>query len=520
MKWPALLLVFLAAAPRQDDSRNSNISITKVTFGGRRDRHLLYDLNGDGRLDIVLISYVPVPLARFAPAGFPLFPSRISPRTERRIDIFWNTPSGFSQESRATYVVPRSARAFSIADVLPAPGKEIILFDEAGALAATTQFGDTEIHSADAFRRICDIPAFFDYPSETSLPNWDLVLFGRETASDSIVTPTPDGFVILRADGSGNLKPADVFRVLPAVSAESSTNRFFSVTKSLPRPFLADLDGDGNTDFFVCDPSGAPQMIVYYGKPGGRFAREAAVRPSPPLRRELKSDNLIYEMAEAVDLNHDGVCDFIVSHTEGNIGLWDTLTTSQLIYFGRKGTAGFDPRPDQVVSSAGVSIVPQAIDFDGDGFKDLLVSSYRTDLLSNIKNAVLNSAKVSYFLFLMENGKYPANPTVERDVELDFKVLERGGVEPRAYFSGDFDGDGVNDLLAVEEEKLIRVYKGTRRKAGLIERGGYDFATKPMMVIELRATNDLQIIDMDGDGRAEIVIPDAQIFRIIQFAPK
>lgn len=501
----------------QDDKVNQNVHITELTFRGRRDRHLLYDLNGDGRLDLVLVWSSSVPVSKYLPDWFPPISPRITLRDERRMDIFWNLPGGFQPEARTTFTIPRSARAFTIADVLPAPGKEIVLFDDHGARALTPEFNDHGIHGIADFKRVCKVEPFFDYPGETSLPDWNLIIPGSSPGTDAIIAPGPEGFVMLRAVDGGELRVVSEFRVAPTVKTESGNNRFFSITKTLPRPFLADIDGDGFADFFVCDPGGAPQMIVYAGKPGGKFAREAVVRPSPSLRREIKGDNIVYETAEAADLNKDGICDFVVSRTEGNIGLWDTLSTSQLIYFGRKGSAGFDPRPDQVVTSSGVSIVPRVIDFDGDGQLDLLVSSYRTDLLSNVKNAILNSARVSYFLFLMEDGKYPANPTVEREVDLDFKVLERGGVEPRAYFHGDFDGDGVKDLLAVEEERLIHGYRGDRRKAGILQRGGYSFAKDPMLTIGLRANNELQIIDLDGDGRAEVVLPDAQVIRIIQY---
>lgn len=516
-----LFVSFMIAFGAGDDPKSENAQITDLTFRGRRDRHLLMDLDGDGRLDLIVVTAFPAPISKYLPNFAPPLPQRLSLRDERRIDIFWNSPDGFHQEDRSSYIIPRSARSFTLADVLPAPGKEIIIFDEKGARAATPRTKDTEIHGIADFVRICSVPSFFDYPSETSLPDWNLVIWGAAKAGDAPIVPTADGFVVLRPSPDPPfLRPAEELNISPIVKTESSNNRYFSVVKSLPRPFLADIDGDGNVDFFVCDPSGAPQMIVYFGKSGGRFAREAAVRPSPSLRREIKSDNLVFETAAAVDLNKDGICDFIVSRTFGNIGLWDTLQTSQLVYFGRKGSAGFDPRPDQVVSSVGVSIVPRAIDFDGDGYLDILVSSYRTDLLTNVKNAIFNSARVSYFLFLMENGKYPENPTVERAVDLDFKVLERGGVEPRAYFHGDFDGDGVKDLLAVEQERLIRAYKGNRRRESFLEKSGYDFANNPMMILAVRATTDLQIMDLDGDGRSEVILPDAGMIRIIKYAPK
>jgi hypothetical protein len=498
--------------------QGSQVSDTELTFAGRRETLKICDLDGDGRAEIVVAATEATYATVSTPFFTYVFPPPFSGPTLRKLLVFWNTKTGFRSEAVSSYAVPRSARCFGVADVMATPGQELILFTKNEVRGLSPSPADATLQPASRFATLVRVPSFFDYADDEALPDWSLII--PSAGGNAIVAPTPSGFVVLRPSGDGKtLVNAENLSLLSNRNSESSANRFFAVTKTLPRPFIADIDGDGNPDFFLCDPSGAPQMIVYAGKPGGRFSREPVVRPSPPLRRELKNESVTFETAEALDLNRDGICDMIVSRTEGNIGLWDTLTTSQLIYYGRRGSAGFDPTPDQVVSSVGVSIVPRAIDFDGDGYPDLLVSSYRTDLLSNIKNAVLNSARVSYFLFLMDAGKYPRHPTVQRDVDLDFKVLERSGFAPRAYFDGDYDGDGVKDLLAVEEERRARVYRGTVVKAGLLQKGGYEFSSTPMMEIALRAPADLMIADLDGDGRSEIVVPDTRTLHIIKYKP-
>lgn len=510
----ALLMATLAQA----SGTHVHATVREIRLDGRRDRVSLRDVDGDGRAELLATTVRTIPFKPWHLGGpFWIAPNALlsSSRgiSDRRLSVYW-MPADGTVGSTATARIPLDARCFALADVLDTPGLELLVADGRGWLAGSIARGQSSVE----LQRFAECPSFFDYPEDDSLPEWSGIVRGKSAASDAVLSPGPAGYIVLRRASSG-YAAAEELTILPRVQVESSANRSFAATKSLPRPVVRDLDGDGNIDVGFADPSGAPQMVVYAGRSSGRLSEEALVRTAPSLRKELRDDNLTIEVADATDLNADGICDMLVSRTSGNIGLWETLTTSQLVYFGRRGTTGFDPVPDQVVSSIGVSIVPRVIDFNGDGKLDLLVSSYRTDLLSNVRNAVLNSARVTYFLFLMENGKYPQNPNVERNIDLDFKLLERGGITPRAYFDGDFDGDGIKDLLAVEEEHKIRAYRGTVQAAGVFQRATYEFAKDPMMELDVRASNDLQIVDLDGDGRFEVVIPDNRFVVIARYQP-
>ena len=93
------------------------------------------------------------------------------------------------------------------------------------------------------------------------------------------------------------------------------------------------------------------------------------------------------------------------------------------------------------------------------------------------------------------------------------------GSRRASYFEGISTATAWKDLLAVEEEQKIRAYRGQRKKATFLERGGFDFATNPMMEIGLRAPNDLEVLDVDGDHRSEVVLPEARVIRIVGYRP-
>ncbi len=79
--------------------------------------------------------------------------------------------------------------------------------------------------------------------------------------------------------------------------------------------------------------------------------------------------------------------------------------------------------------------------------------------------------------------------------------LNRLGLSRFAHFAGDFDGDGRADFVHLGRGKKVTVHRG---------QPGARYAKKPDLVLEMtREIPDLelsQVLDVDGDARADLVI--------------
>src|SRR5439155_6037392 len=112
------------------------------------------------------------------------------------------------------------------------------------------------------------------------------------------------------------------------------------------------------------------------------------------------------------------------------------MRTQIMLHRARPKTGWPSDRPDQVLNLKGVSINPDLIDVDKDGAKDLVVSSLRTDLVTNAKRALFSSVTVTYYVFLFDKTtkKFSEVPDYSRDLSIDISRIDGGGTIPLALF--------------------------------------------------------------------------------------
>jgi len=305
--------------------------------------------------------------------------------------------------------------------------------------------------------------------------------------------------------------------------------------RSYPLPEVVEVNGDGLPDLvFAGLENGRAPIDVYLGSGGGRFR---------PLREEAldchdrQSDLRLgvddpgawpwpRDLTAFGDLDGDGRAEVVTSieksrgdslrkemkdakkpiQTFGFHELGDDLTVDADPYFemkviGHSMEGSFDDDDDD--ESGSPFEFEQFIDLDGDGRKDLITVTLDFSIFQVVK--ILATKKIgiglNFHVYAQQaDGSFREVPDLDlsEKLKLDLNDLKIGRF---AQFAGDFDGDGRQDFVHLGRGKVITVHRG---------QPGCVYPKDPDLVIELEeepARLDLvRIEDLDGDGRSDIRI--------------
>lgn len=304
---------------------------------------------------------------------------------------------------------------------------------------------------------------------------------------------------------------------------------------------MADINHDGFQDYLV----GAPHASGgrFYGHFGGPNADETA---DLTLAGDDTADQFGRSICGSGDLNGDGLNDLVIGEARGRTGKGRVH-----VYL---GTEPFDATPDLVLLGEddydhfGVDI--EDLDFNADGFDDIVVGAYfnrentgraylylggrfpdatadmvfageaRGDGLSNsISHGDLNHDGYDDLVmgaYWSDAGGFDAGrvyvyhggPAPDAIADFTFDGAAGDGFGNEASASGDYDGDGVVDLVVCAFSNSTGGYQ-----AGAVYgfRGGTTMDRLPDFVLVGEKTGDqfgrtAVACDVSGDGFADVVV--------------
>lgn len=269
---------------------------------------------------------------------------------------------------------------------------------------------------------------------------------------------------------------------------------------------LGDLDGDGHLDIVLVKGRHWPiidRVLLGDGKGGIRKAYDLGTIADRSYTGGL------------ADLNGDGFPDIAISNDNPD---------RKLVYFNDgKGhfTIGSEfGRPEWPTRNLSIA------DINGDGFPDLILAN-RGDSGNTSNYVCLNNGKGQFSANCMAFASYPATTIypvdINKDGFIDLVVPHRDGGQSYVYLGGkdgtfsdarripfgpphanirmaaavDFNGDGLIDIVTIDEFKGVDLYFGQKDNSFSEGISLADAAVKPYA---------LAIADLNKDGKMDIII--------------
>jgi hypothetical protein len=300
-----------------------------------------------------------------------------------------------------------------------------------------------------------------------------------------------------RQNGAGVWEPVDSVRLRPfpyysnniVFGRNLGAYHYLAV---LFYPLLKDVDlnGDGRKDLLALRSG---QGLIYLRGEDGKLQAEPQlwdleIRSEEEVARDRAT--LSYRVA---DLNRDGCADVVVHKIGMKFVSWNAETA---VFLGRPDGAR-PGKPDQRFPSSGLLSNISLDDLDGDGSVDMTLWSIRMGVWPMVEILLrkLIHVKAQYHYGAWPEG-LPAKATSQRDFELhidsDRPDFFRGLV-PNT--EGDFNRDGIKDLVAAKGEDTLAIYLGRPER---------EFASRPWAVLHGPGINYVGVEDLDGNGRHDL----------------
>ena len=243
---------------------------------------------------------------------------------------------------------------------------------------------------------------------------------------------------------------------------------------------MGDMDGDGKADLVVStyDTINAGHSAVFVYR--NISANGQILYASPVICTSAPGGTNV----KLADLDGDGRLDIIVACSGSGVVSCIRNTTTAV------GALSFATKKE-VYPLSGTPEVAIA-DFDGDGRMDIAAVSYATATVKIFHNEMTS----------VPTGAFPTDFFGAYAAFDSFSVGSYSGAYPGSIFAADFDGDGKVDIVTSNTyDASVSVLRNTSSS------GSFSFNTHIDYSIG-GAPTEVQVADMDGDGKPEIIVAD------------
>lgn len=448
----------------------AQLSRQELRLEGSAQRVLAVDVDGNGVLELLV----------FSVSG--------SLNPERHVSIFALDGNRFGPQARTSWKVDQDAGVFDVGND-PQDGPSL-WYCAAGAVG--------RYRLREALQRT---PAAERWLAASSLlggrsDEWMLFHdFVNDWHGDGRETPAVvqvGRLLLTGADGTQRQElplRTEIDTTAPPASYEMLDRLPMFLTQRIPSLWHVDATGDGEADLVAA----LGDRLTIYPKAGGDnysgAQRDLRFPSSADPRDETRR-----QAVQLADVTGDGRADAVLSSLTGGFG---NLTHEMTVFRGEG--QGFAGKALNKLTKNGAASLTSLADLDHDGRSEIVTVTVKIGVQALLSYLLTSRVPIEYDVYRVDNdGEIVPAPMMEWERRVVLQTT--GATDPGVVsLSGDFDGDGVDDVVSALDEESIEIRRVVRREGALAL--GDVFA-------EVSAPGRGQALapDLNGDRRADLVV--------------
>ena len=354
------------------------------------------------------------------------------------------------------------------------------------------------------------------------LPNLEFMHDLDADGEEDLLLPTSEGLAVIlrpfrRADGG-------VTSLTKLPGEDRQVDR--EIVLHYPMPLIREVDGDSLPDFLVPDLHREWQRFHVLRSAGeGRFGS--------PISLPVAEASAQPPIVHFGDLDGDGVAEYVTEEdlSDDDAGLRKEIRQAKrppvrYRLHRSRGNLEMEPEPYEQFEAIGYAFeqgdsefrLPAGFqDLDGDGLQDLISITLEFSVLKAL--SILATKRISIGLDFhiwcqRADGRFAA--VEDLDLSGRFKIdLRNLRIGQLSQFAGDFDGDGRTDFVQMGRGRRVTIHRGG---------DACRFPSRPDLSLRLQEEpKDLSLVqvrDLDGDGRADLMVTQPERRRESDVTPR
>lgn len=333
---------------------------------------------------------------------------------------------------------------------------------------------------------------------------------------DDLLTPLEEGLGVCFGDGNRGFSKPMVLELPGRRTIATAADGFLSLGRSYPRAVFENISGSQLPDLVWFDEDG----LSWREQTAPRVFRTGnpATYPLSWLSGEDTTGVLEQTDVELEDLSSSEGLDLVLSRMKTRKESLTRMRTNLVLLAnqGKEKAATFSRKPSLALRIEGVvGSGPHFVDVDGDGLKDMMLTTYASGLKDAFSRFVASTVPARVYVHRGIKGKrlFEATPSFKATFQLSTQDFQRWGVRRSPVLHEDITGDGIVDLFQMKhsgKSHLLTIRRGE------VTNGKFSLVEKPIFSESVEGVENVSFRTLkSGDKGSHVIVQGDRFIKVL-----